>query len=227
MDNCIYPTQSCKHIALTAKGRFSISDRPAEDRSLMRVRVTAMCDTNRGVNRVTSGEEEPTAFFFAAPPNAFWWDDWQLTDFFGYKRCFCRKKQQYHWLRVPPAKWISTEGPAIWKNMLWRGLRFILIYSESNWVVQEMDDEKLKKKKGRLHLNCCQSSMLSSGSTVVDWSALEKKRSAIFDNLSLSFTTKGWPLFILPWSLCPFLFLQPVLQTSGAWGSKEAGGAEG
>ena len=42
-------------------------------------------------------------------------------------------------------------------------------------LFQEIDDEK-KKKKGKLNLNCCQNSMLSSGSTVVDWNALEKKK---------------------------------------------------
>ncbi|VDM60624.1 unnamed protein product [Angiostrongylus costaricensis] len=36
-------------------------------------------------------------------------------------------------------------------------------------IAVELDDEKLKRKRNKLVLNCCQNSMMSSGSTVVDW----------------------------------------------------------
>ena len=44
--------------------------------------------------------------------------------------------------------------------------------------VREIEDNKMKnKKKVKLGLNCCQQqSMISSGSTVVDWSQIEKKK---------------------------------------------------
>ncbi|WKY11698.1 hypothetical protein Q1695_003346 [Nippostrongylus brasiliensis] len=44
--------------------------------------------------------------------------------------------------------------------------------------LKEIDDEKMKKKRSKLILNCCQNSMLSSGSTVVDWNAIESRRVA-------------------------------------------------
>ncbi|CAJ0592056.1 unnamed protein product [Cylicocyclus nassatus] len=44
--------------------------------------------------------------------------------------------------------------------------------------LKEIDEDKMKKKRGKLLLNCCQNSMMSSGSTVVDWSAIEKRRLA-------------------------------------------------
>ncbi|KAE9419509.1 hypothetical protein Angca_009848, partial [Angiostrongylus cantonensis] len=44
--------------------------------------------------------------------------------------------------------------------------------------VKELDDEKLKRKRNKLVLNCCQNSMMSSGSTVVDWNAIETRRLA-------------------------------------------------
>ncbi|EYC33059.1 hypothetical protein Y032_0002g579 [Ancylostoma ceylanicum] len=44
--------------------------------------------------------------------------------------------------------------------------------------LKELDEERMKKKRGKLLLNCCQNSMMSSGSTVVDWSAIEKRRQA-------------------------------------------------
>ncbi|KAK6050031.1 hypothetical protein COOONC_12464 [Cooperia oncophora] len=36
----------------------------------------------------------------------------------------------------------------------------------------------MKKKRSKLILNCCQNSMMSSGSTVVDWNAIESRRIA-------------------------------------------------
>lgn len=44
--------------------------------------------------------------------------------------------------------------------------------------VREIEENKQKKKKGvKLGLNCCQQqSMISSGSTVVDWSQIERKK---------------------------------------------------
>ncbi|KAL6740880.1 hypothetical protein Aduo_014188 [Ancylostoma duodenale] len=44
--------------------------------------------------------------------------------------------------------------------------------------LKELDEERMKKKRGKLLLNCCQNSMMSSGSTVVDWSAIEERRQA-------------------------------------------------
>lgn len=44
--------------------------------------------------------------------------------------------------------------------------------------LKEIDDEKMKKKRSKLILNCCQNSMMSSGSTVVDWNAIESRRVA-------------------------------------------------
>ncbi|PIO67456.1 hypothetical protein TELCIR_10791 [Teladorsagia circumcincta] len=44
--------------------------------------------------------------------------------------------------------------------------------------LKELDDDKMKKKRSKLILNCCQNSMMSSGSTVVDWNAIESRRIA-------------------------------------------------
>ncbi|CAB3396921.1 unnamed protein product [Caenorhabditis bovis] len=42
--------------------------------------------------------------------------------------------------------------------------------------VREIEENKPQKKKKKVNLNCCQHSMVSSGSTVVDWSLIEKKK---------------------------------------------------
>nr|CDJ90852.1 C. briggsae CBR-VAB-8 protein [Haemonchus contortus] len=44
--------------------------------------------------------------------------------------------------------------------------------------LKELDDDKMKKKRSKLILNCCQNSMMSSGSTIVDWNAIESRRIA-------------------------------------------------
>ncbi|KJH50145.1 hypothetical protein DICVIV_03708 [Dictyocaulus viviparus] len=44
--------------------------------------------------------------------------------------------------------------------------------------VKELDEEKMKRKRSKLILNCCQNSMVSSSSTVVDWNTIENRKLA-------------------------------------------------